>query len=186
MRIGIIIGEFKMYRILFLITGLLFITACSANIERSKEDYSPQTSEERRENDMKSLITKSDEPIVVFGSKKKSGEVGSFGSGISNTYIWKAALEGVSFMPLISVDSNSGIILTDWYSTPEAPNEKFKFNILILSPELQISSLKVTAFKQVQTSSGQWRAANVSKDLVLNIEDNILKKAIAMKAKAGK
>lgn len=173
-----------MSRLLFLIISLLLIAACKPTIERSKEDYNPQTSQERLENDMKSLITKSDEPIVIFGSKKKPGETGG-GSALSNTYLWKASIESISFMPLISTDANSGVILTDWYSAPETPNEKFKFNILVLSPELQITSLKVTAFKQVQSTSGQWRSANVNKDLVRNIEDNILKKAIAMKAKAG-
>lgn len=175
-----------MLRIFTIIATLSLVVACSSNpsIERSADDYNPQTPEERRENDMKSLITKSDEPMVIYSTKKKSSESGG-GSGVSNTYLWKAALESISFMPLASVDSNSGVILTDWYSSPQTPNEKFKFNILILGSELQINSVKVSAFRQLQNASGQWRSSDVSRDLVRNIEDNILKKAIAMKAKAG-
>jgi hypothetical protein len=173
-----------MTRIFLLLISILTISACSGKIQRTEQDYHPQTSEERLENDMKSIVTKSDEPIVIFGGKKNSGENGG-GSGMSNTYIWKSALESISFMPLASVDAHSGVILTDWYSSPETPNEKFKFNILVLGPELQISSLKVTAFRQVQSVSGQWRPASVSKDLARNMEDTILKRAISMKAKAG-
>ena len=175
-----------MFRILSIIALLGLITACNPTVERGDAEYKPQTAEERRENDMKSLITKSDEPIVIYGGKKNSSESSIGGSGVSNSYLWRAALESISFMPLVSVDANSGVILTDWYGSPQTPNEKFKFNILILNSELQISSIKVNAFRQVQSVSGQWRSADVSRELVRNVEDNILKRAIALKAKAAK
>ena len=104
--------ENKMFRILSIIALLGLLAACNANIERNAEDYNPQTAEEHRENDMKSLVTKSDDPIVIYGGKKQSSEQGG-GSGFSTSYLWRAALESISFMPLISVDANSGVILTD-------------------------------------------------------------------------
>lgn len=173
-----------MIRILSIIVLLGLITACNPTIERGDAEYKPQTSEDRRENDMKSLVTRSEDPIVIYGGKKSSDSGG--GSGFSGSYLWRAALDSISFMPLISVDANSGVILTDWYASPQTPNEKFKFNILVLNSELQISSIKVNAFRQVQTVSGQWRSADVSRELVRNVEDNILKRAIALKAKASK
>jgi hypothetical protein len=176
----------KLFRISLLIAILSFVTACNSTVERNEEDYNPQTAEDRRSNDMKSLITKSDEPMVIYGSKSGGSGGVSGGNLIANSYLWRAALDSISFMPLTSVDSNSGVILTDWYGSPSTPNEKFKFNIIVLSSELQISSIKVTAFRQIQGASGQWRAADVSRELVRNVEDNILKKAIAMNAKASK
>lgn len=172
-----------MIRILSLVLLLGIVTACNGKIERGNAEYSPQTAEDRRENDMKSLITKSNDPIVIYGGKKSSESGG--GTGFSGGYLWRAALDSISFMPLISVDSNSGVILTDWYASPKTPNEKFKFNILVLNSELQISSIKVNAFRQVQSVSGQWKSAEVSRELIRTVEDNILKRAIALKAKAN-
>src|SRR5437016_375303 len=46
------------------------------------------------------------------------------GSGITvNTYLWRATLDTVAFMPLSSADPFGGVIITDWYSPPESPNE---------------------------------------------------------------
>lgn len=150
-----------------------------------QEVYDPQVGDDRHYSEMQSLITKSDEPIILYGGKKKSSSDSDGGGSLTNSYLWRAALESISFMPLIAVDSRGGAILTDWYSTHQSPNEKFKFNIIILSSELQISSIRVHAFKQVKNMSGQWQPVQVSADLSRNIEDNILRKAISLKAKAS-
>ena len=84
-------------------------------------------------------------------------------------------------MPLISIDSNGGVIMTDWYKSPDSNKERLKFNIFVLSTEIQLGSIKVTAFRQVD-NFGQWKAAEVSKELAQTIEDNILRKAIALRA----
>lgn len=169
-----------MLKKIILISLLGLFTACTGKVTH---DYHPQTPEERRENDMKSIVTGSDEPIVLFGGKKKSGGNNN-ASGMAGSYLWRASLECISFMPLVSSDSNGGAILTDWYSNPQTPNERFKFNIIILNSELEISSIKVTAFKQVY-SNGKWHSAKVSKELSQGIEDKILKKAISLKVKAA-
>ncbi len=167
-----------MLRILSTIALLWLLSACNGQVT---QDYHPQTAEEQREDDMKSIVTKSDEPIVIYGGKNKSG--GSEGSGVAGSYLWRAALESISFMPLASSDSHGGTIITDWYSSPSTPNERFKFNILILSSDLQISSIKVNAFRQVY-AGGQWKSVEVSKELPRNIEDNILRKAISLRVKS--
>ena len=175
-----------MPRILSILILLTFLTSCNgATVDRSDEVYNPQVGDDRHVSEMKSLITKSDEPIIIYGGKKKkSSSSSSSDDGISHSYLWKASLESISFMPLIAVDSNGGAILTDWYSSPQTPNEKFKFNIIITSVDLQISSIKVTAFRQVKNIAGSWHSAEVSRELSQNIEDNILRKAISLKNKA--
>lgn len=172
-----------MLRILSIVFLLSFLAACSGQVERNYKDYHPQVGEDLRNSKMNSVITKSDEPIVIYGGRKGSSETGA-GTGMSGSYLWRAALDGISFMPLISSDSNGGAIITDWYSSPESPNEKFKFNIFVLSSELQINSIKVVAFKQVRNAAGQWNVVSVNKDLARNMEDDILKKAIALRAKS--
>ena len=173
-----------MLKILSLLACLGLVSACGGlQVERNYKDYHPEVGEDLRESKMDSILTKSKEPVVIYSSKKAASETGS-GSGMAGSYLWKAALESISFMPLISSDSNGGAIITDWYADPASPNEQFKFNIFILSPELQVTSVKVTAFKQVR-SGGQWHSVAVNKELARNVEDNILKKAIALRARTS-
>ena len=172
-----------MTRVLSILASLIILSACGAQVERNYKDYHPEVGEDLRNSKMSSIITKSDEPVVIYGGKKNSSGSNS-GAGMANSYLWKASLESISFMPLVSSDSNGGAIITDWYASPESPNEQFKFNIFLLSSELQITSIKVTAFKQVRNGSGQWQSAKVGSELARNVEDNILRKAIALQAKS--
>lgn len=169
-------------KIVFLALSLTLI-ACNPEVERNYKDYHPEIGEDKRASKMSSIITKSDEPMVIYSSSKGKGNTGgNEATGMAGTYIWKAAIESISFMPLISSDSNGGAIATDWHSDPSSPNEQFKFNIIIVSSEIQIGSVKVTAFKQVR-SGGYWQNIPVNKELARNVEDNIIKKAIALRAR---
>ena len=35
-----------------------------------------------------------------------------------NSYLWRAAVDTLSFAPLITADRNGGVIVTDWYANP--------------------------------------------------------------------
>ena len=172
-----------MLRKTILLVLSLILIGCNAQVERNYKDYHPEIGEDKRASKMSSIVTKSDEPIVIYSSSKSKGNTGgNEATGMAGTYIWKASLESISFMPIISSDSNGGAIFTDWYADPSSPNEQFKFNIIIVSNEIQIGSVKVTAFRQVR-SGGHWKNVAVSKDLARNVEDNIIKKAIALRAR---
>jgi len=93
-----------------------------------------------------------------------------------NTYLWRAALDTISFMPLVSADSTGGVIITDWYSPPETPKERFKLNVIITGQDLKADSLKVTVFHQSQTD-GQWQEATSDKATSTELEDSILTRA---------
>ena len=41
-----------------------------------------------------------------------------------NSYLWRASLDTLSFMPLVQTDSNGGVIVTDWYANPNTPTER--------------------------------------------------------------
>jgi hypothetical protein len=63
--------------------------------------------------------------IVIFGVDKEREErqaaAAGGGAGLSvNAYLWRAALDTLSFMPLASADPFGGTIITDWYSPPAA------------------------------------------------------------------
>ena len=49
-----------------------------------------------------------------------------------NTYLWQAAVDTVSFAPLLQADASSGVVITDWYASPNAPAERIKMTVAIL------------------------------------------------------
>ena len=93
-----------------------------------------------------------------------------------NAYLWRASMETLSFMPLAQVDPFGGVIITDWYSNPSVPTERFKANVFILDTNLRADGLKVSIFKQTQSGNG-WQDANVDADTARQIENSILTRA---------
>lgn len=93
-----------------------------------------------------------------------------------NSYLWRAALETVSFAPLLQADSAGGVIVTDWYSNPANPGERVKLTVSILDLDLRADALRVAASRQV-AQGGNWVEAPVQAATVQKLEDIILTKA---------
>jgi len=93
-----------------------------------------------------------------------------------NSYLWRAAVDTVSFAPLLQANPNSGVIITDWYSNPRAPGERVKLTVAILDPDLRADALRVSAARQVN-QNGAWTDAPVSAATVQKLEDIILTRA---------
>ncbi len=116
--------------------------------------------------------------LDIFNNKKASN---SDGNGVAvNSYLWRAALDTVSFMPLASADPFGGTIITDWYSDPSAPNERTKLNVFILDKQLKADAISVKVFRQVK-SGGSWVDAAVAADTGRKMEDAILTHAREMR-----
>ena len=113
--------------------------------------------------------------LAIFGGKKKGEDDGSTGIGV-NSFLWRASLDTVSFMPLASADPFGGVIITEWYSSPEKPEEQFKVNVFILDKHLVSSGVKVKVFRQVRKGSS-WKDATVTDDMARQLEDAILTRA---------
>lgn len=93
-----------------------------------------------------------------------------------NAYLWQASLDTLSFAPLAQVDSNGGVIVTDWYANPSSPGERVKISVTILDRDLRADALRVAASRQVM-QNGQWIDATMSAATVQKLEDIILTKA---------
>ncbi len=93
-----------------------------------------------------------------------------------NSYLWRASLETLSFMPLTQADSSGGVIVTDWYANPDSPTERVKVSVSILDQDLRADALRVAASRQVLTD-GVWIEAPVQAATVQRLEDIILTKA---------
>ncbi|HEX4800528.1 MAG TPA: DUF3576 domain-containing protein [Sphingomicrobium sp.] len=93
-----------------------------------------------------------------------------------NSYLWRAAIDTVSFAPLLQANPSSGVIITDWYTNPRAPGERVKLTVAILDPDLRADALRVTAARQIN-QNGAWVDAPVSAATVQKLEDIILTRA---------
>ena len=93
-----------------------------------------------------------------------------------NSYLWRAALDTLSFAPMAQVDSNGGVIVTDWYANPNSPNDRVKVTVTILDRDLRADALRVAASRQV-LRNGQWVEAPVAAATVQKLEEIILTRA---------
>lgn len=98
------------------------------------------------------------------------------GAGV-NSYLWRASLDTLTFMPLASADPFGGTIITDWYSGGENATEQFKVTVYIQSKELRSDGLKVAVFRQTKDATGQWANAPVTPETGIKLENAILTRA---------
>jgi hypothetical protein len=93
-----------------------------------------------------------------------------------NSWLWQSALTTLRFMPLATVDSAGGVIVTDWYQNPNQPDERMKVQVFILDAALRADALQVSATRQVR-QGGEWRQAPVRAGTVQRLEEIILERA---------
>lgn len=93
-----------------------------------------------------------------------------------NSYLWRATLDTLGFMPLLQTDSAGGVIVTDWYANPKAPGERMKLTVSILDKDLRADALAVAASRQL-LQNGQWIEAPVQAATTQKVEEIILTRA---------
>jgi len=125
-----------------------------------------------------------DEPASIFGPGGlsifggESAPQGPGGGGIGvNSFLWRASLDTISFMPLASADPFGGVIITDWYSPPETQSERFKVTVYILGRDLRVDGVRAAVFRQDRDAAGNWADAKVEQKTALDLENTILTRA---------
>ncbi|MCB1556106.1 MAG: DUF3576 domain-containing protein [Alphaproteobacteria bacterium] len=168
----------------FIALGIVsvFLAGCGSDSIKSEAKYPTGADRGGQEDIYK-------EPDSIFGGKglrllggddkKKDEQSGETGIGV-NSFLWRASLDTVSFMPLASADPFGGVILTDWYSPPENTDERFKLNVFILDRQLRSDGVQVKLFRQIR-KSGEWRDAAASPATARQLEDTILTRARQMR-----
>jgi hypothetical protein len=93
-----------------------------------------------------------------------------------NTFLWQATLETLSTLPLVSADPFGGVIITDWYTTPAAPDERLKVTAYIMDRNLRADGLRLVVFRQTR-ANGVWGDAAPNPETAHKLEDVVLTKA---------
>jgi hypothetical protein len=119
-----------------------------------------------------------DDGILFGGAKQRSDQTNGAGGGIGvNSFLWRASLDSIAFMPLASADPFGGVIISDWYASPDVPTERFKITIYILDQQLRADGVKAAVFRQVRDPSGGWSDAPVDPKTPIDLENAILTRA---------
>ncbi len=119
--------------------------------------------------------------LQIFGGGGAESEAAR-GAGIGvNSFLWRASLDTISFMPLASADPFGGVIITDWYAPPQTPDERFKMTVYILDRVLRADGLKVALFRQLRAGGG-WTDSPTNPATVTSLENKILERARQMRS----
>ncbi|MDY0872142.1 DUF3576 domain-containing protein [Dongia rigui] len=162
--------------VLFVMAALTAITLTACNVDLGGEEKYPTA---RQKGDAGPQYEEND---TVFGegglfgaAPKDNGSGGGGGVGV-NSLLWRASLDTISFMPLVSADPFGGVIITDWYTPPATPDERFKVNVYILGRALRADGIRASVFRQ-QNQGGTWIDAPVALNTATDLENAILTRA---------
>ncbi|MAR55975.1 MAG: hypothetical protein CMM93_02220 [Rickettsiales bacterium] len=155
--------------LLLLLAPLLILTACD---DLDTEAVFPKRQELERVDERGKLTG---DGLTIGGGDEEAASGGNNPLGV-NSFLWRATLDTLAFMPLASADPFGGVIITDWYEDPKARGERFKINALILDRTLRSDGINVSVFKQVKRDDG-WQDADTEEGLERKLEDTILTRA---------
>ena len=165
----------KKYFKFFIILLFLIINACGGNTQKFdpyKSIYGPKEYEDMKKIKKSGSILKD----LFVGKKDKSNNIQSNNLKI-NPFLWQASLDILSTsIPLVSIDSTSGIIISDWYSLKRKPNERVKISVLVKTKELRADGLSVKVFKQVLRGNS-WESKSIDPNIAISLERKIIQKA---------
>ncbi|MDX9859943.1 MAG: DUF3576 domain-containing protein [Rhodospirillales bacterium] len=155
--------------------ALLALAACSGVERSAPEDPRSQNPTNVRKQSTGKVFG---DDAFVFGGSGKSQEGLEGGGGIGvNSFLWRASLDTLLFMPVTSADPFGGVILTDWYTPSDSPpDQRFKLNVYILGRALRADGVRVGVFRQVREGDS-WRDQPLDTQVATKIEDAILTKA---------
>ena len=120
------------------------------------------------------------EDAFSWGGSNKKNDAGGAGGGVGiavNSFLWRASLDTISFMPLSSADPFGGVIITDWYTTPDSSRVRLKVQVYILDRQLRSDGLRVSVFRQTLDDAGAWIQSTVSEQTIIDLENAILTRA---------
>jgi uncharacterized protein DUF3576 len=177
-----------------LIAGLIAFAVAGCGDPDSVKEKSNGTSGDRSKRDMTvGLGGRNQEegslfgPGGLLGSRAEKNRDSGNGTGVAvNAFLWRASLDTINFIPLVSADPFGGVIITDWYTPAESPTERMKVQVTILDRELRADGVRVAVFKQTQGGKGGgWVDAQVDQRTNTDIENAILTRARQLRIAQG-
>ena len=171
--------NFNSFKVLIVSTlCLIFLNSCGKNFFKAGDArvISPDPRERVKKNLEEGKGFRLNDAIK--GTVKGRG--GNFEFASSNE-LWRASLDIIEFMPLTSANYSGGIIITDWYSNNNNPNETIKITIRFLSNEIRSDAIDINVFYKKCTTESTCVVNKDNKNIEEELRKEILKKATLYK-----
>ncbi|RYE06280.1 MAG: DUF3576 domain-containing protein [Rickettsiaceae bacterium] len=158
----------------FLLLRLLLLLNCFGLLSSYSyaKDY-PKTIQERKNDNFGSIL---DSKGLIFTPRRIRNESTKTEGRQSNKFLWQAAIEAVSFMPFKSSGSNSGVIITDWYSAQSTSTYCFRVDISIKDNVINPDAIEVKAYER-RMKNNQWQGSQNAPAIGVDFEKKILNRA---------
>ena len=108
----------------------------------------------------------------------KSGGVFDFAS---SNELWRASLDTLEFMPLISADYGGGIIITDWYNENNNYEDYIKISVRFLTNEIRSDALNIKVYTKKCENLNNCIVNEDNPEIKNKLTSTILKKASGYK-----
>ena len=163
----------------------LLAAACGQTREVQNDEYYDGSQRAR----VAGRLSGNQDGLLVLGTdrsrNREGGGGGDQGGALGvNAYLWRASLDTLSFMPLASADPFGGVIITDWYSPPAAPGERFRATAYILGRQLRSDGVRVSVFRQ-ELRNGVWMDVPVASGTGTEMEDKVLARARELRSQSA-
>ena len=155
---------------------LLVLNSCQAlKYKPTKAGEVPPNADDRVQKNMEE-----GRGFRLMSINKQKG--GTFDFASSNE-LWKASLDTIDFMPLVSANYSGGIIITDWYNDGSSNNQSVKISIRFLSNEIRSDALDIKIFTKNCSTYVECKIYENKGNLIFELKKSILKKQLFMKSK---
>ena len=95
----------------------------------------------------------------------------------SSNPMWRASLETLDFLPLVTVDYSGGVIISDWYTDNNNKKDSIKITLRFLSNEIQTNSIKVIVHQKKCDDNNLCSVNKLNSKIPEELKVSILKKA---------
>jgi hypothetical protein len=158
----------------------LAVAACDANQASQQPDATnaqQASTAEPKEIDTEATIW----TVLGFAKKESQRQIGPQTGSTVSPILWQAVLDTLNFVTFASEDPLAGSLVTDWYSPPGKPNERYKVNVFILARSLRSDALAVTVTRQARLGDGNWLETTIARQVETELESAILQRARQLK-----
>ena len=162
----------KILKLTCLIASLIFLTSCGDALKYRKVDakeFPP---------DPKLRIKKNMEEGRGFRLMDGINSNNNTYDFASSNPLWRATLDTLDFMPLVSANYSGGVVITDWYSENNSENQSIKISVRFLTNEIRADALDINIFiKECSNTITNCQVIQSDGNLKSEIAANILRKA---------
>jgi len=164
-------------KILFFISLSVFLNSCGIYKPTDAREFPPEPEKRVQKN------LEEGRGFKLFDNDNKGG--GTFDFATSNE-LWRASLDTLDFMPLISADYGGGILITDWYNENNNYRDYIKISIRFLTNEIRSDSLKIKVYTKNCESLDKCTINEDNPEIKTKLVSTILNKASRYKQEKTK